>query len=135
MYTIGKARNCDGGEIDKILHEMDLFHGSISIGNFWVGKKGGKVVAIAQIEAVGDDFVISSVGVEPEHRRNGIASDLVSRMLGVVEGDVYLFTQIPELFARLGFEGTDPPKTVSEYRIHFDCAACKPGKCVCMKKS
>ena len=133
MHNIRKAKKTDRGAIDSILEEMDLFHGSISIDNFWVGEQDGDVIAIAQLEDLGDVGIISCVGVKPPHRRNGVASELIGKMLDGVNGDVYLFTLIPELFKRVGFKEATPPKVVSDYRVHFDCAGCKPEKCICMK--
>jgi N-acetylglutamate synthase-like GNAT family acetyltransferase len=132
MYSIRKAEKADRDAIDSILEEMDLFHGSISIDNFWMGENGGNVVAVAQLENLGGAEIISCVGVKPPHRRNGVASELICKMLDGADGDVYLFTLIPEFFERMGFERAIPPRAVSDYRSNFKCAGCEPERCVCM---
>jgi len=133
MCIIRKAGKADRDAIDSIIEEMNLFQESVSVDNFWVGEKDGEVIAVAQLEDLGDEGIISCLGVKPSHRRKGIASKLLGRMIDGTDGDIYLFTVMPDFFEGVGFEEAAPTGSARDYRRNLNCAACEPEKCVCMK--
>jgi N-acetylglutamate synthase-like GNAT family acetyltransferase len=134
MAVIRRAQENDLADITRLLDEMDLAHGSISLSNFWIAKEDGEVVGIAHLEPVRRIQYLSSVGVRKDRRGRGIATALIDKILTHAEQDVFLYTVIPEFFERQGFMKTDPPEG-DDYRRYFDCSACTPDKCVCMKRS
>jgi N-acetylglutamate synthase-like GNAT family acetyltransferase len=133
MLVVRKSNKDDRAAIDRLIDDLELSHNALSCDEFWVGELNGEVVAIAQITPVGASHVLSSVGVRADHRRRGLAGTLLDRMLERVEGEVYLFTLEPSIFATMGFEPASPPEGVERFRVHYECDACHAERCVCMK--
>lgn len=73
-----------------------------------VARAGGRVVGTAALEVYGDEALLRSVGVEPEHRGAGLGAELtrealsLARRLGVRR--IYLLTTTAErFFPQFGF--------------------------------
>lgn len=52
---------------------------------FWVAERDGKVIACAGAELNSDTAEIESLAVDPEYRRQGIATILLIKLLGAVK--------------------------------------------------
>lgn len=113
---------------------LDLFYPSQSIDNFWVAEKDGKIVGVIRFEEHDNFFFLSSLGVKPAERKQGVASALVEKLLGSANKNVYLYTAIPDFFQKFGFQTTQPPNHLPS-KSGFQCEECFPDRCVCMVKS
>lgn len=134
MLRVRKAVHDDQVAIDGLLEELQLAHNALSQEEFWVGEINGEVMAIAQLTEVGEQRVLSSVGVRKAYRRRGVARQLLNTMLEQVDGEVYLFTLEPDIFAAIGFEPAKTPEAVARFRAHYNCDACHTHSCSCMRR-
>ena len=126
-----RSTDTDSSEIEAVLRDLDLWCPTIMMEGFWVAEEGGRIVAVARLEEAGGCYFLSALGVIPSFRKRGIASELVERMAGERGGETYLYTIIPGLFERLGFEEVSAPDQIPR-REAFECDKCEPDRCVCM---
>lgn len=128
---IRKTRPEDRSRIGDILNELDLAYEALSFDDVWLVEEKGKVLSVAELCDHGDSFLLSAVGTVRSSQGKGIASRLLKMILKDLDKPVYLYTLIPEFFARLGFVpigASDRPPS----REIYNCATCDPSRCVCM---
>ncbi len=91
-------------------------------------RRGGRIIAFGRIKPYRDTFELGSVAVLEEERRNGYG-DLIVRELvrRFPQDEVYITTDIPEYFERLGFLRSQllPPEL--EAKITRVCEGLRPG--------
>lgn len=133
MVKIGVASECDYPEIMEMLDLSDIGHPSISPAGFWVARTGGRIAGIAKIEDCGECYYISAVGVRPECRKLGIARTLLDNVLRPLEKEAYLYSKIPDFFAKFGFAGpVSSPASIPPRQI-YGCEKCGDEfTCICM---
>lgn len=133
MPGIRRAHQEDTAQILKILDELDLYHPSRIPQDFWVAKKNDKIVGLSCLSDHGDFLFLSSVGVIPNQRNNGIAKAILKKILPDAKKDVYLYSIIPDFFKKLGFEIVDAPKDLPP-KNGIGCDECHAAMCVCMRR-
>ena len=126
-----RSTDTDLSGIEAILRDLDLWCPTVRMKDFWVAEGGGRIVAVARLEEAGSRYFLSALGVIPSFRKQGIASELVERMARETGGEIYLYTIIPGLFERLGFEEVSAPDQLPRREV-FECDRCDPDRCVCM---
>lgn len=128
---IRKSGVGDRQVIEKLLNDLDLGYKGQSFDDIWVAEEGGKVVSVAELKEYDDYYFLSSVGTTPAAQGGGIATLLLNIILHGINKPVYLYTIIPEFFARLDFKPVDFSDKLPA-RTQYNCAACQSSKCVCM---
>ncbi|HVN67995.1 MAG TPA: GNAT family N-acetyltransferase [Candidatus Sulfotelmatobacter sp.] len=133
MLSIRPAGRADEPGILKVLDEADLHYGAEELNGFYVCEENGRIVGTVRLEEHPDFLFLTSLGVLPDHRHQGIATSLLINVLTRLSKPVYLYTVIPEFFKKQGFSETAaypdlPPKNI------FGCDECVPGHCVVMVK-
>lgn len=115
---IRAADSRDRRTVQALLQAADLEPEFVP-GEFVVCEVGRRVVACARANSLGSQGTeLSSVAVDDDYRKRGIARSLVMTVLLGVRHPVYALALEPEVFARLGFEPVErealPPKLVSK---------------------
>ncbi len=132
MLKVRQAQDADKNAIRKIVDELDLSYPSQTFENFWVAEEDKQVVGIAALWEYRNFYYLSSLGVEPGRQHRGIATKLLNKLLAGRRKDTYLFTIMPDFFARFGFRTVkEPPKGLPPRTI-FACDRCQSELCVCM---
>lgn len=124
----------DEKPILKILKGLDLFYPALSLKDFQVAEKDGKVVACVQLEEHDNFKFLGSLAVAKELQGQGIGNALMRESLKAQKKNTYLYTIIPGFFKKFGFNvpDTHPPNLPS--KDQYGCGYCHPEKCVCMVK-
>ncbi len=134
MIRVRQARDADKTAIERIIKELDLSYPSQTLNDFWVAEEEKQVVGIAALWEYRNFYYLSSVGVAENRQHQGIATKLLNKLLAGRRKDVYLFTIMPDFFARFGFQTvSEPPKGLPPRTI-FACGRCRPERCVCMRR-
>ena len=133
MLKFRKALTGDKNKILKVLKELDLNYPSQSLEDFWVAEKEDEIIGIVRLEEKKDFYFLSSLGILKEHRKQGVASQLLSEITKKLKKVVYLYTIIPEFFKKAGFEAASPLPGLPLKEI-LECENCFPDRCVCMVK-
>jgi len=133
MLNIRPANDNDAPGILKVLDESDLHYSSEVLKDFYLCEEDGQIVGTVRLEEHQDFVFLTSLGVLPAHRHQGIATSLLINVLANLTKPVYLYTVIPDFFTKYGFTETTiypdlPPKQI------FGCDECVPGHCVVMAK-
>lgn len=130
--NIRVARKGDTVAIQEMLEELVLDHPSLSIDNFWITEDEGEIVGVAHLEDRRSCAYLSSVGVAKNRRHEGIATNLLMKVMSGCAKDVYVYTIIPDFFRTLDFISTDPAGDIPSRDI-YDCnSSCSPERCECM---
>jgi|GEM_PF-306554 N-acetylglutamate synthase-like GNAT family acetyltransferase len=103
----------------------------LEVNETWLLEVGEEPTGLARITDLGSAFFLSSVGIVPEKRGQGLARKLLETILEGREKDIYLYTIIPEFFFRFGFETTSPASFLPP-RTLFSCHLCEPERCFCL---
>jgi N-acetylglutamate synthase-like GNAT family acetyltransferase len=131
---IRKAEQRDHPAILKILKDLDLYYPTLEMKGFWVAEGAGVILGVVQLEEHPDFIYLGSLAVKSEYQGQGIAKRLLNDTLSKLTKNIYLYTIIPEFFAKLGFKvaGRQPAGLPSKER--YQCEFCHAEKCVCMVK-
>jgi len=131
MIKIRLARPEDEPLIDYLERRLELEVPYLKINETWLLEVGGELAGLVRITDLGPAYFLSSVGIVPEKRGQGLARKLLETILEGREKDIYLYTIIPEFFFRFGFEKTSPASFLPS-RTLFSCHLCEPEKCFCL---
>ena len=132
MITIRRANNDDLESIASILEELDLGHPSLSFDGFWVVLSGAKIVGVSHIKDCGKSSYLSAVGITQGFQKKGVARFFLNEMLSPLKKNVYVYTRIPDFFAKFGFITADCPAEIPPREI-YGCDACEGNHpCTCM---
>ena len=132
--TMISYRCANAGDVEairRLLEALSLVRPDFITDRFCVACDGDRVVGVAHVEDAGQAVFVSSVGVEACRQGRGIASGLLRWIARRCQRDLYLYTIIPDFFARLGFESVSTPEFLPQ-RALFGCETCEPDQCVCM---
>ncbi|MCX7973856.1 MAG: GNAT family N-acetyltransferase [Candidatus Aminicenantes bacterium] len=131
-----RVKRISSGEEDFIIElerKLDLEVPQFKTSELWIIEEGNEPVGLARITDLGPAYFLSSVGLLPQKRGRGLATQLLQAILAERKKDVYLYTIIPEFFFRFGFEITKVPSFLPPRDI-FSCHLCEPKKCFCLVK-
>ena len=134
MIKIRAAQKKDAQKILAILKALDLYHPVKIPDDFFVAEINGEIAGVSCLADRGDFLFLSSVGVVPGHRQEGIARQMLQHILSGAKKDIYLYTIIPGFFKKFGFEIVKTPKFLPS-REGLGCEDCRLPNCVCMRKT
>jgi N-acetylglutamate synthase-like GNAT family acetyltransferase len=126
------ARASDLPAIVGLLTDADLPLEGLGGARLWVVEVDGEVAAIAALERHGDEALLRSLAVGPDHRGAGIGKALVAHVIEVAAGEdlreVHLLTTTAvDWFAGLGFERRDRADAPAELEDAAELrGACPP---------
>jgi N-acetylglutamate synthase-like GNAT family acetyltransferase len=131
MAKIRLAQREDEPLIRELEKRLELEVAKLSATETWVIEEEGKIIGLAKLTDLGEAYFLSSVGVVPERRGEGLAKQLLQAVLVDREKDVYLYTIIPDFYYPFGFEISGilpflPPRDL------FSCHSWQPESCLCM---
>jgi len=131
MLRIRKAKEEDNKEIYKLLEEVDEHTSAMAFDNFLVAEENGKILGAVKFEEFKDFFFLSSLSVNPKHQKKGIAREIMEYLLKGAEKDIYIYTVLPEFFAKFGFKEVSAPGKLPS-KSPMECERCYPEKCRAM---
>jgi len=131
VIKIRLARPEDDPLIAYLERRLEFEVPCFEVNETWLLEARGEPAGLARITDLGPAYFLSSVGIIPEKRGQGLARKLLETILEGREKDIYLYTIIPEFFFRFGFETTAPASFLPS-RTLFSCHLCEPEKCFCL---
>ena len=131
--SVRPARSSDLPIILEILDLADLRYRHETLNGFHLAEIDGRIAGVVRLDEHPDFVFLTSLGVRPELQQQGIATTLLKSLFKDINKPIYLYTIIPEFFARLGFIKTDPRPDLPPKEI-FGCDECFPERCRCMVK-
>ena len=134
MINVRPANKADFPQIMHILKEQDLFYSTLSMDNFIIAENEHEIAGIVKLEDYPDYLFISSVGVATKYQHQGIASILLNSVLDKTNKDCYLYTIIPDFFAKIGFKITPSFPDNLPSKARYECITCVSENCVVMVK-
>lgn len=122
--TLRDAYPGDMPFIKEHIEKFLLDDEDIAFRQFVVAVQEGEIVGFGRIRPHKEVYELGSIGVVENRRKLGIGRMLVEHLIGrFPTDDVYLVTDIPEYFERLGFRKIEgAPKELVE-KINRICAA------------
>jgi N-acetylglutamate synthase-like GNAT family acetyltransferase len=103
QYMISNAFVEDWDMLMKLATDINLDRNDIHFDQFKVCKSGDRLVGIGRIKKNSDCLELCTLGVAEAFRGMGIGRALVRTLLKPWKEPVYLVTDIPRYFEKLGF--------------------------------
>ena len=108
--------------------------------HFVVARRASRLIGVAGLEIVGRFALLRSVAVAPEHRRRGMASQLVAELEAFahahgVEAAYLLTTTAEDFFARRGYQRTNRAAAPEAMQATTEFKTICPASAVCMMKA
>jgi N-acetylglutamate synthase-like GNAT family acetyltransferase len=93
----------DWEKVEHLAESLGLDKYDMHPAQFKVCKSGNEVLGIGRFKKHPDCMELCTLGVVETHRNKGIGSALVEALLMKVGSPVYIVTEIPVYFEKLGF--------------------------------
>jgi N-acetylglutamate synthase-like GNAT family acetyltransferase len=103
LHMISKASVNDWKQVDQLVDIINLDRSDMHPEQFRICKAGSKVLGIGRIKRHNDCLELCTLGVDEGFRGQGIGKALVLALLEPEKEPVYVVTDIPEYFEKLGF--------------------------------
>ena len=131
---IRPARRSDQAQIIELLKELDLYYAGLELNDFWVAEEHCKIISTAQLEVFPEFCFLSSVGVKQTEQKHGIGQALLTELFSQCKNQkpVYLYTIIPDFFAKFGFKSTTDLPSQIPGKERYECQECHPERCITM---
>jgi len=101
----------------------------------WVALDAGRKTGLVALKKHPDCLELCALGVEPDHRGQGVAQALVEALMAGAPGAVHLATIIPGFFEACGFRASqDVPATFPAKRKTAWCDGCPQELCTVMAR-
>jgi len=101
----------------------------------WVALDAGRTIGLIALKKHPDCLELCALGVDPEHRGQGIAQALVEALMAEAPGAVHLATIIPGFFEACGFQVVkEVPATFPAKRKTPWCDGCPQELCTVMAR-
>ncbi len=111
MFHIIQANQSHLDEIMNIIKILTLDSLLIHEHQFCVAVVENKVIGIGRVKTINGIKELCTLGVLDEYRNKGIGTDMVNFLKLKCHSPIYLVTDIPQYFSKLGFiETQDFPK-------------------------
>lgn len=109
-----KATEEDMSLIKKYIEHFRLDDESLSPEQFVIAEKKGKLAGFGRIKPYRNCYELGCVGVLEEYRNQGIGEQIVKKLIfEFPTKEVWITTDMPEYFAKFGFEITnDAPEEI-----------------------
>lgn len=136
MIKVRAAQANDQDQVIKILKDLDLYYAGLAYKDFWVAEQDRQIVGTAQLEVFPDFCFLSSVGIIEAEQKHGLAKILLTELFTKCKNKkpVYLYTIIPDFFAKFGFKPTTDLPSQIPGKERYECESCFPDRCVTMVK-
>ncbi|HTY12880.1 MAG TPA: GNAT family N-acetyltransferase [Candidatus Omnitrophota bacterium] len=131
MLIIRPADGRDRAAIVRIMDEADLRYKNETFDQFYLAEADGVPAGVVRLDEHAGYIFLTTLGVASVYLRKGIGRALMEFAIGRSLKDIYIYTIIPEFFAKFGFVPAPAPADLPQKNI-FDCDECFPGKCVTM---
>jgi N-acetylglutamate synthase-like GNAT family acetyltransferase len=119
-YTLRAARQADQSSIRRLIHLGGINPTGLDWKRFVVAvSSDGEVIGCGQLKPHGKDVLeLASIAVHPERRRAGIASAIISHLLGDVPRPLYLMCRSPlgPMYEKYGFRVLEPAEMPTYFR-------------------
>ncbi len=125
------ARADERDAVMSIVNEQDLGYQTLRFDSFRVTVHDREIVSILRIEELPLFYFISAVGTKSGRQGRGFAARLLNAVILGCQKPIYLYTIIPDFFARFGFRAMSAPPYIPQ-RSLFACDRCEPERCACM---
>jgi N-acetylglutamate synthase-like GNAT family acetyltransferase len=129
--TVRNARITDNDEIVKVLKDVDEYHDALELVDFFVAEEDGRVVGVVKLEEYPSFFFLSSLAVPEKLQSKGTAGKILAEIFTKANKDIYIYTVIPEFFAKFGFVKTVPIAELPA-KSYLECERCFPERCATM---
>ena len=118
-----------------LARKLDLDYPGLKADRLWVAEEAGRIVGLVALKKHSDCHELCALGVDPEHRGQGIAQALVEALMAEAPGVVHLATIIPGFFEACGFRATqDIPAAFPAKRKTAWCDGCPQELCTVMSR-
>jgi N-acetylglutamate synthase-like GNAT family acetyltransferase len=115
--------------------KLGLDYPGMEADRLWVAEDAGRVVGLVALKSHPDCLELCALGVDEDHRGQGIARALVEALMAETPGAVHLATVIPGFFEACGFSVTaDVPLTFPAKRKTPWCDGCPKDLCTVMAR-
>lgn len=103
VYNVCNAAAEDWSGILKLLEKINLDCENTALEQFAVCCRGAVLLGAGRLKQHSDAIELCSLGVREPHRNQGIGKALVQFLLQQAKGEIYVVTDIPAYFSKLGF--------------------------------
>ena len=109
--------------IAECVRRFRLDHEDLRVEQFTVARESGRLVAFGRIKPYGSVHELGCVGVLEAERGRGIGALVVRELVRRFPArEVYITTDLPTYFARLGFVAIDDPPPEIRGKIERVCS-------------
>lgn len=113
--------------------KLGLDYPGLEADRLWVAAETGRIVGLVALKKCPDCLELCALGVDPQHRRQGVAQTLVEALMAEAPGAVHLATVIPGFFEACGFHvAQDSPAVFPAKRETAWCDGCPRELCTVM---
>lgn len=106
MWQVREARAEDLTAIEKLVESVDGDLYQLDQGQFVVAEsQGGMILGCGRLRPYPEFCELASLAVDQEQRTNGVGRAIVTRLLELYTGDIYLICEdhVVSFFSRFGF--------------------------------
>lgn len=119
--------------IAKELTRLRLDAEELDPRQFYLAKEGDKIIGFGRIKRYQRIYEMASMAVMEEHRGKGIGREIASRLINDCPNQIlYLVTDIPAFFEKLGFRITDNYPSILGEKLRTFCAQVSSSPVVAM---
>lgn len=116
-----RIEHCSPNDFEWIKHsakDLQLDDRDMNADQMLVAKVQQEIVGYVRIKEFENFSELCTLGVAPEHRQKGIATNLCHEVIHRARHPLYLVTIIPAFFGKLGFETCEayPPELNQKLR-------------------
>lgn len=136
LIKIRKALSDDMSFIKECIEKFQLDDEDLDCRQFVVAVEGNEIVGFGRIRPHKEVYDLGSIGVVEHKRNQGIGEMIIKYLIdNFPTDDVYITTDIPEYFKKLGFKKTEPsPKELVEKLERICKSKCREGAIVMVYK-